>query len=130
MKLHSVCSKALLAGLAICAAAPAFAHHSNAMYDRTKVIEVKGTVREFQWTNPHIFIELDVAGSTTPFSIEGPTPSILRTRGWKFNSLKAGDQIAVMMHPLKDGRRGGGLVQVTKGDLVLSYEPPPPVVVK
>lgn len=116
--------------VALSAAPPAFAHHSNAMFDRVKVIELKGTVREFQWTNPHTFIELDTPGSTEPFSIEGPTPGVLRAKGWKFNSLKAGDQVTIKAHPLKDGRRGGGLVQVTKASgEVLNYEPPAPIAV-
>lgn len=93
--------------------AAAFAHHSNAMYQRDKVIEVTGTVREFQWTNPHTFIELTVDGKN--FSVEGPTPGVLRSQGWKFNSLKPGDKIVVKMHPLKQGD-GGGLISVVKED--------------
>lgn len=114
--------------VALLPASAALAHHSNAMFDRDKVIELKGTIREFQWTNPHTFIELDTPGATQPFSIEGPTPGVLRAKGWKFNSLKAGDQVTIKAHPLKDGRRGGGLVQVVKASgEVLNYEPPAPV---
>jgi hypothetical protein len=125
LKFLALCG-ALVAGLG---GSAAIAHHSNAMFDRTKTVEIKGTVREFQWTNPHIWIELDIPGpqGVTPFSIEGPTPGVLRTKGWKFNSLMPGDQISVRMHPLKDGRKGGGLVSVTKGTLTLNYEPPPAI---
>jgi Family of unknown function (DUF6152) len=99
----------------------ALAHHSNAMYERDKVLEVTGTVREFQWTNPHTFIEMVVDGATGPqnYSVEGPTPGVLRASGWKFNSLKAGDKVVVKVHPLKDGRQGGGLISVSKDGVTL-----------
>ena len=105
-----------LAGAMIAATATAaLAHHSNAMFDRTKVVDVKGTVREFQWTNPHTFIELEVPGAAgaNRYTIEGPTPGILRAGGWKFNSLKPGDPVVAKVHPLRDGSLGGGLVSVT-----------------
>jgi hypothetical protein len=113
-------------------ASPAFAHHSNAMFDRTKTIEVKGVVREFQWTNPHVWIELDIPGANgaaaTPYSIEGPAPGVLRPLGWKFNTLKPGDSVAVRVHPLKTGKPGGGMVSVTTAaGVVMNYEPPPAV---
>ena len=100
----------------------AMAHHSNAMYERDKVIEVAGTVREFQWTNPHIFIELTVEGPNGPYnySVEGPTPGVLRSQGWKFNQLKAGDRIVAKVHPLKEGRIGGGLISITKDGVTLN----------
>ncbi len=95
----------------------ALAHHSNAMYERTRTMEVSGTVREFQWTNPHTFIELTVESpnGAQNFTIEGPTPGVLRSQGWKFNSLKPGDQVVVKVHPLKQGQ-GGGLISVTLKD--------------
>jgi hypothetical protein len=112
---------ALSAVLVAVSATGALAHHSNAMFDRTKTIEVKGTVREFQWTNPHIWIEMDIVGppGANHYTIEGPTPGILRTRGWKFNSLKAGDEIVAKVHPLRDGTAGGGLMSVTLRGTVL-----------
>lgn len=94
----------------------ALAHHSNAMFDDSKQVEVAGTVQEFQWTNPHIFIELMVDGPNGPskFIIEGPTPGVLRGHDWKFNSLKAGDKIVAKVRPLREGNSGGYLVSVTK----------------
>jgi Family of unknown function (DUF6152) len=111
----------------LCSAA-ALAHHSNAMYDREKVLEVSGTVREFQWTNPHTFIELIVDSPSGPqnYTVEGATPGVLRRQGWKFNSLKPGDKVVVKYHPLKYGKNGGGLVSVAKDGVTLGYEPPPP----
>jgi hypothetical protein len=112
---------ALAAALVAVSASAALAHHSNAMFDRTKTIEVKGTVREFQWTNPHIWIELDIVGppGKDHYTIEGPTPGILRAKGWKFNSLKPGDEVVVKVHPLRNGTAGGGLMSVTVGATVL-----------
>jgi hypothetical protein len=100
----------------------ALAHHSNAMYERDKVLEVTGTIREFQWTNPHTFIELTVDGPNGPYnySVEGPTPGVLRSQGWKFNTLKAGDKVTVKVHPLKSGRVGGGLISVTRDGVTIN----------
>ena len=105
----------------VLASSVALAHHSNAMFDRQKEVVVTGTVREFQWTNPHIFIELVVEGPNGPsnYSIEGPAPGILRDHGWKFNSLKAGDKVVVKVHPLKDNRPGGGLISVSKDGVTI-----------
>jgi hypothetical protein len=110
------------------ASAAALAHHSNAMYDHSKTLEVAGTVREFQWTNPHTFIELTVNGPEGPqnYTIEGATPGVLRRQGWKFNSLQPGDKVVVKYHPLKKGNLGGGLVSVQKDGVTLGYAPPPP----
>ena len=109
-----------------CCAAAAQAHHSNAQFDRGKVVKLNGTVRDYQWTNPHIWIELDVpsAKGAVHYSIEGPSPSILRKKGWKFNSMKAGDKALVVMHPLKSGEMGGGVMAVTVNGTTLDYEPP------
>ena len=97
----------------------ALAHHSNAMFDDTKQVEVAGTVQEFQWTNPHVFIELMVDGPNGPykFIIEGPTPGVLRGHEWKFNSLKAGDKIVATVRPLREGNSGGYLVSVMKNGM-------------
>jgi hypothetical protein len=111
-----------LAGALIAATSPAaLAHHSNAMFDRTRTIEVKGAIREFQWTNPHTWIEMEIPGpaGATRYTIEGPTPGILRAKGWKFNSLKPGDQVTVKVHPLRDGAPGGGLMSVMVNGVVL-----------
>jgi len=109
------------AGFAVLSSSAALAHHSNAMFDRQKEIVVTGTVREFQWTNPHVFIELvvDDPGGPYNFSIETGAPGVLRAHGWKFNSLKAGDKVVAKVHPLRDGRRGGGLISISRNGVVL-----------
>ena len=97
------------AGAAALAALPATAHHSFAMFDQTKQMTLNGTVHEFQWTNPHAFIELDVPSGarTQRWAIELNSPNNLTRQGWKRNSLKAGEKISVRIAPLRDGHPGG-----------------------
>ncbi len=95
------------------------AHHSFAMFDRDKQVTLSGTVKEFQWTNPHIFIQLVVenaAGSSEEWSIEGASPNMLFRRGWTNQSFKPGDKVTVVVNPLKDGSRGGNFVQASLPD--------------
>ena len=89
------------------------AHHSSAMFDKTLVVEVEATVREFQWTNPHIWIEIDVTdedGATTGWSIEGLGTNTLFRSGWRQNSFEAGDVITIRFNPMKDGSHAGGFI--------------------
>ena len=95
------------------------AHHSFAMFDRTKVVSQKGVVREFQWTNPHSWIQLivtDASGKTAEWSLEALSPNVLGRWGWKRNSLKPGDKITAYFNPIRDGSRGGNMVKVTFAD--------------
>jgi hypothetical protein len=97
----------------------ASAHHSFAMFDRTHDVVLKGTVREFQWTNPHSFIELavvDPQGAVTAYSIEMNSPNNLTRQGWKSGSLKAGDKVLLTMNPLRDGSKGGLFLAVQLPD--------------
>ena len=92
---------------AIALAIPVLAHHSFTMFDMTKQITLTGTVTDFQWTNPHSYIEIDVpdeSGAVKHWAIEMGSPSILQQSGWKFNSLKKGDKTTLVINPLKDGR--------------------------
>jgi hypothetical protein len=105
--------------LALAAALPALAHHSFAMFDQTKLLPLKGTVREFQWTNPHAWIQVDVvdtAGKAEMWSVELNSPNNLRRQGWKSNSLKPGDKVTVTVNPLRDGKKGGLFVAVVLPD--------------
>ncbi|PWU11461.1 MAG: hypothetical protein C5B51_02565 [Terriglobia bacterium] len=109
---------ALIAGL-VAVGRPAVAHHSFAMFDMSKRVTLNGTVTEFEWTNPHSYIEIDVPdekGAVKHWSIEMGSPSILQQSGWKFNSLKHGDKATLTMNPLKNGQAGGFLLQVTLPD--------------
>jgi hypothetical protein len=103
-----------LAAMAL--AAPAAAHHSFAMFDQQKIMTLKGTVTEFQWTNPHAFIEMDVpsGGKTVHWSIELNSPNNLKRQGWKRDSLHRGDKVTLRMNPLRDGRHGGLFLDLKK----------------
>lgn len=108
----------MAAALAVVAATPAFAHHSFAMFDSAKNVELEGTVKEFQWTNPHSWIQLTVMenGKAVEYSIEGGSPNGLARRGWTRTSFKPGDKVTVTIHPLKDGSKGGSFVKAVKAD--------------
>jgi hypothetical protein len=114
---------AKLLALGLCAfgvlTGPAAAHHSFAMFDNEKVMTLKGTVKEFQWTNPHTWIQLNVrndAGVVQEWSIEGASVISLSRQGWKRNTLKVGDDITVLIHPLKNGEPGGSFMSATFAD--------------
>lgn len=114
----------LAAGGLLCAAlaaAPpsARAHHSFAMFDTAKRVTLSGTVTAFEWTNPHVYIELDAPddkGAVKHWSIELGSPSILMQAGWKFNDIKVNDKITVVFNPLRSGEAGGLLVTATVRD--------------
>lgn len=92
--------------------APAFGHHTAAMFDHQRSIELTGTVREFQWTNPHCYIQLvtkTAAGEDEEWSIEMGAPMHLQGRGWTPRTLKPGDQVRVKISPLISGGRSGEL---------------------
>jgi Family of unknown function (DUF6152) len=108
------------AGLAIVlCGVPLFGHHSFAPFDMTKTITLSCEVKEFQWTNPHCWIQMivtDDAGKAVEWSIEANSPSSLARQGWKRTILKPGDKINISAHPLRDGRAGASLVDVTLSD--------------
>lgn len=93
------------------------AHHSFAVYDRTKSMTLTGDVKTFQWTNPHVVIWLLVkpAGGGAPeeWGLETTSPGVLTRSGWTRTSIKAGDKVSVEFNPMRDGSRGGGLNSVT-----------------
>ena len=108
----------LACAAAVALAAPALAHHSFAMFDQRKIMTLEGTVTQFQWTNPHAFIELDVStrGRTQRWSIELNSPNNLTRQGWRRSSLKAGDEVTVRIAPLRNGNPGGLFLDVRKAD--------------
>jgi len=104
---------------AIALAIPVLAHHSFTMFDQTKQLTITGTVTDFQWTNPHSYIEIDVpdeSGAIKHWAIEMGSPSILQQSGWKFSNLKKCDKTTLVINPLKDGRPGGFLNTATLPD--------------
>ena len=101
------------------AVVPALAHHSGTMFDQTTELELKGTVKEFQYTAPHSWIQLLVMGDdgqAVEWSVETAAPIVLLRRGIKPSSLQPGDAITVKAHPLKDGAPGAEMVEVIKAD--------------
>lgn len=94
-------------------ASMADAHHSSAMFDKNRVVEITATVTEFQWTNPHVWIEINIAnedGQEEAWSIEGLGPNSLFRNGWRPNSFKAGDVIEIRFNPMHDGSNAGGFI--------------------
>jgi hypothetical protein len=95
------------------------AHHSGAGVDRTKTVTIAGTVKEFRWTNPHSWIDLEVVnakGTTDLWSIEMNPPPFLIRSGWKSSTLKPGDKVSVTLNPIRNGDPGGIFVSVTLAD--------------
>lgn len=106
-------------GALLLASATLTAHHSGAGVDRTKTITVTGTVKEFRWTNPHSWIDLEVAdekGASALWSIEMNPPPYLVRSGWKASTIKAGDKISVTLNPIRTGEPGGIFVSVKLAD--------------
>ena len=110
----------LLGSAAILAAAPAaLAHHSFAMFDTKKTITLNGTIKEFQWTNPHSWVQINVPnadGKMVEWSIEMGSPNMLSRNGWRPSTLKPGDKVELITNPMKDGSPGGAMVKITVPD--------------
>jgi hypothetical protein len=105
--------------IAALTAVPALAHHSFSAFDLTVSKSVTGTVRKVDWTNPHIWIWLDVPndkGGTDPYAFEGMSPNFLNRRGWTRTTLKIGDKITVTYRPMRDGQNGGMFMSTKTSD--------------
>jgi Family of unknown function (DUF6152) len=125
-------SKAMVTTALLCALAGgnAGAHHSFATFDQSQERTLVGTIKEVQWTNPHIWVQVLVknatSGDVVEWSIEGGSPNGLSRQGWKRSTLNAGDAVEMVIHPLKDGSNGGSLVRVSvNGKLVGTPRPEP-----
>ena len=124
---------ALIGIAVVVAAAPSLvhAHHSFAAFDRTKKVVLVGVVKEFQFTNPHAWIQLtvqDANGDKTEWGVECGSPNMMARTGWKKDLLQPGDQVAVTVNPLSDGRPNGSLVSITlaNGAVLGPGDAPPP----
>ena len=101
-----------LAAGAVTPIAPASAHHSFALFDVSKLVTLEGTVKKFDWTNPHSWITFEVVGprnTAEEWLIELPSAGALAREGWNKNYLKVGEKLVIHVNPLKDGRKGGSL---------------------
>jgi hypothetical protein len=108
----------ITAALALSATA-ASAHHSFAMFDLGKDVTVDAVIKEVQFTNPHVWLQIlikDDKGTETEWSIESGAPGMMLRNGWKPSTLKSGDKVTLTLHPLRDGRPGGSLVKVVVPD--------------
>jgi hypothetical protein len=97
------------------ATAPVAAHHSFGLYDMTKSVEIDGTVTQMEWSNPHcwLFVRVGAAGSAdTTYGFEMTSVGEMTRRGWRKTAVKAGDQVKVKFHPMRDGRTGGLMMSV------------------
>jgi len=111
--------RAALLAAAFVLSTQAFAHHSFAMFDRNKEVTIKGTVKAFNYTNPHSWLDIlvtDEKGGTKEWSFEMEGPSSLMRSGIKPGSLKPGEKITVKAWPLRDGRPAGAAISITKED--------------
>jgi len=121
---------AIVVGLVI--APSAAAHHSFAAFDLATQKSVTGTVKQFDWTNPHTWIWVNVpnkAGAVETWGFEAMSPNYLGRRGWTKKTLQPGDQITVTFRPLKDGSHGGMFVSAKRPDgtvLTMFAEPTDP----
>jgi len=105
----------LLAGIAF----PVLAHHSFSMFDDKKEVVLQGEVKEFQWSNPHTWIQLnvtDASGKVVEWSIEGGSPNLVGRQGWKRNTFKPGDKVEITVHPMRDGQPGGSFMRAVLPD--------------
>jgi uncharacterized protein DUF6152 len=113
----------ILSGAAIAAAAalalPAWAHHSFAMFDSEHQVKISGTITRFDWANPHIYLFItgnEDGKEAKTWTIEGASPGILNRVGWKFNVVKAGDKVTMVIAPLRSGDAGGLLKLIKLAD--------------
>lgn len=104
---------------AIAGVTPVSAHHSYAMFEMEKTVTIKGTIEQFDWTNPHTYIWMYVAngkGGQDRWAVEGGSPNALSRIGWSKRTIKPGDKVTMQIHPLKDGRSGGFFSKITLSD--------------
>jgi len=100
-------------------AAPALAHHSGAMFDHDKSVTVSGTVKQFQYTNPHAWLVVsvpDAAGKDATWSFEMGELSALTRAGINKQDFAPGTKVTVTGHPMKDGRTAGAFTKAVRGD--------------
>ena len=104
---------------AVIAPAIAGAHHSTAMFERDARVTLAGVIKEFQWTNPHAWIQVVAPGpdgKPADWSIECNSPNTLSRQGWKPSTFKPGDKVVIVANPMKDGTHAGLLITVTLAD--------------
>jgi uncharacterized protein DUF6152 len=111
-------SRVCMAAALFSVAGSAMAHHSPAIFDRTKEVKLVGVVKEFRWANPHSSIELAVPNNSgsDSWAIEMGSPNELVKAGWKSTTIKSGDPVTIMIHPLHTDEKAGQFVSITLKD--------------
>jgi hypothetical protein len=105
----------LALGIGVSISSPLFAHHGNAAYDTEKKITLKGTVTQWNWSNPHCILQLDVtddAKQVVHWYAETENPSTMIRQGWTLHSFNPGDQVSVTVLPVKNGNPVGRIIEV------------------
>ena len=103
------------------------AHHSPAVFDRTREVKLTGTVKDFRWQNPHTWLEIDVPdekGAVVTWGVEMTSPTYLARAGWRNNSVKPGDKVTVVVNPVRTGEPAGIFISITLPDGRTLYEKP------
>jgi hypothetical protein len=106
----------------------AAAHHSPVIFDRTKEVKLAGVVKEFRWSNPHSWIELNVrndSGDVENWAVEMGSPNSLVKAGWKSTIIKPGDEVTIVVHPLRTAEKAGQFVSITLANGQVLTERPP-----
>lgn len=106
---------------------PAEAHHSPAVFDRTKEVTLVGTVKDFRWQNPHTWIQIEVpkeGGGTVLWGVELTSPTYLVRAGWRSNTIKPGDKVSIVVNPVRTGEPAGIFVSLTLADGTVLHERP------
>jgi hypothetical protein len=96
----------------------ALAHHSFAMYDHTKTLKLQGTVAQFEWSNPHGYIELATieGGATKHYSLETTGIPMMQRLGWTSKTVRVGDRLTAVFSPMRNGTPAGLLMEVITTD--------------
>jgi len=121
MRIYTILLRAVCVGIVFLLLCPGrgYAHHSFAMFDNEHHVRLQGVVTHYQWTNPHVYIEIEVRqedGSAKRWTIECANPGILSRNGWKHNMVQEGDEGTVGVAPLRNGKAGALLKQIKLPD--------------
>jgi len=114
-----ILTAALAAAIALAGSSPAWSHHSHAMFDHEKEVTIKGTVTDWVFRNPHVFLYVNVKtdrGETVKYAVEMSNITNMLKVGFSRTTFKAGDEVTVTVHPLNDGRPGGNYIVATSAD--------------
>jgi len=119
-----------LAAVMMLGGGSAWGHHSFAMFDLDKEVTLEGVVKDVQWTNPHVWLQIltPEGQGGVEWNMDMGAPGMLTRTGWKSSTLKPGDKVTVVFNPLKSGAPSGRLVRVTlpNGRVMGPGGPPPP----